>query len=193
MASAPLPTLEPGAVLRTAALRRWDANPTRLAQRLEARGVVQRIGHGFLYVPKATRFGAAPPSEAALLDALLGGTPYVVTGPPAWNALGLGSTALFVHPLVYNTKRSGTVRIGGRTFQLRRVGFPSQPVPEWFVVDLFENAASVGLDRENAVVRMRAALRSGRFDRERLLQMAGGFGSATTAALVAGAVRDCAP
>lgn len=42
----------------------------------------------------------APPGEEALLDALLDGTPHLVTGPPRWNALGLGSTALHVRPLV---------------------------------------------------------------------------------------------
>jgi hypothetical protein len=192
MAPAATPELVPGTVLRTAALRRWGANPTRLAQRLEARGVVQRIGHGFVYVPKGTRFGTAPPTEEALLDALLGGAPYVVTGPLAWNALGLGSTAMFAHPLVYNTKRSGTVRLADRTLRLRRVAFPSQPCPEWFVIDLLENARSVGLDRQSALARLRTAVRGGRFDEQRLLQMAERFAGADVGALVTGAVRDAA-
>ena len=67
-------SLTPGTVFRTAALRRWGDNPTRLAQRLEREGRVQRLGHGFLYVPRETKFGLAPPSEEALLDALLDGT-----------------------------------------------------------------------------------------------------------------------
>ena len=74
-------SLTAGSVFRTAALRRWGDNPTRLAARLEQEGLVQRLGHGFLYVPRLTKFGAAPPSDDALLDSLLDGTPYVVTGP----------------------------------------------------------------------------------------------------------------
>lgn len=40
--------LTPGQVFRTAALRRWGQNPTRLSQRLVREGRVQRLGHGFL-------------------------------------------------------------------------------------------------------------------------------------------------
>ena len=68
-------------------------------------------------------------------------------GPERWNALGLGSTAVFAAPLVYNTKRSGAFELGGRRFVLRRVGFPPNPPPEWFVVDLFENADRAGASR----------------------------------------------
>ena len=45
------------------------------------------------------------------------------TGSEHWNALGLGTTAVFPAKLVYNTKRSGEFTLGGRRFLLRRVGF----------------------------------------------------------------------
>ncbi|MCK6530620.1 hypothetical protein L6R50_24690 [Myxococcota bacterium] len=183
------PFLLPGVVLRTAALRRWGENPTRLAQRLERQGLIRRLGHGFVYVPKKTRFGDAPPTDDALLHALLDGTPYVVTGPVRWNALGLGSTALHVHPLVYNTRRSGEVHLGGRTFVLRRVAFPKDVTAEWFVVDLLEHSASVGLDRDDLARNLSGALGLGRFDPERLLQMADRFGSRATAKLIHRMVR----
>lgn len=169
--------LTPGTVFRTAALRRWGHNPTRLAQRLEREGRVQRLGHGFLYVPRETKFGLAAPSEEALLDALLDGAPHLVTGPVRWNALGLGSTALHVHPLVYNTKRTGTFTVGGRTFELRRVAFPREVTAEWFVVDLLRHADSVGLDRADLARHLVAALTRARFDGERLLDMADQFAS----------------
>jgi hypothetical protein len=39
-----------------------------------------------------------------------------------------------------------TVAPGARpSFHLRRVAFPARPTPEWFVVDLFEDAATVGV------------------------------------------------
>lgn len=182
--------LTPGTVLRTAALRRWGDNPTRLAQRLEREGRVQRLGHGFLYVPRETRFGTAPPTEDALLDALLDGTPHVVTGPVRWNALGLGSTALHVHPLVYNTKRTGTVTLGRRTFELRRVAFPQEVSAEWFVVDLLRHADTVGLDAADVAKNLVRAVRLGRFDRERLLAMAEQFGDRAVANLVRLVVRE---
>jgi hypothetical protein len=181
-------TLAPGTVYRTAALRRWGQNPTRLAARLERDGLLKRLGHGLVYVPRKTRFGDAPPTEQALLDAFLDGTPYLVTGPPRWNALGLGSTALHVRPLVYNTKRTGAFTLGGRTFELRRVGFPSEVTPEWFVVDLLRNSDAAGVDRSDLVVNLVKALRAGRFDPRRLLQMADQFGDRAVADLVRQAV-----
>lgn len=168
--------LTPGEVHRTAALRRWDSNPSRLAERLEARGELQRLGHGFVYVPRQTRFGPAPPTDESLLNAFFDGTPYVVTGPLRWNALGLGSTALHVRPLVYNTKRTGTLTIGGRTFDMRRVAFPVDPPPEWFVVDLLRNAGTVGVDRADLLERLTDRVARGQFERERLLNMAARFG-----------------
>jgi hypothetical protein len=55
------------------------------------------------------------------MRAFLDGGPFVFTSPERWNALGLGSTAVFAAPLVYNTKRSGAFELGGRRFVLRRV------------------------------------------------------------------------
>jgi hypothetical protein len=176
--------LTPGAVFRTAALRQWGDNPTRLARRLEREGLVQRLGHGFFYVPRQTKFGPAPPDEEALLDAFLDGTPYVVTGPTRWNGLGLGSTALHVRPLVYNTRRTGAFTLGRRTFDLRRVAFPQVLTAEWFVLDLLRHAETVGLDPADLARNLGAALRLGRFDGDRLLDAAQRFGSRADQALV---------
>jgi hypothetical protein len=168
--------LDPGAVYRTAWLRRWGANPTRLAQKLEDRGLVRRLGHGLLYAPRTGRFGEVPPSDEALLNAFLDGTAYVITGPLRWNALGLGSTAVSGHARIYNTKRSGTLQFGGRTFDLRREAFPAEPTAEWFVIDLLRHADEAGVDRDDLTENLAQALRRGRFDNERLLRAAEQFG-----------------
>ena len=44
------------------------------------------------------------------MRAFLDGAPFVFTGPEQWNALGLGTTAVFATPLVYNGRRSGNVQ-----------------------------------------------------------------------------------
>ena len=184
--------LAPGAVFRTAALRRWGENPTRLSQRLERDGLVQRLGHGLLFVPKLTKFGAAAPSDSALLDALLDGGPYVITGPIRWNALGLGSTGLYVHPLVYNTKRTCSVTLGGRTFNLRRVAFPREVTAEWFVVDLLRHTDAAGLDPGDLIHNLVRAVKHGRFDRARLMEMAERFGTVADAKVIRGVVEGAA-
>lgn len=168
--------LDPGNVYRTAHLAAWAANPTRLAARLQREGRLQKLSHGLFYAPEQSRFGAVPPSDEALLDAFFDGTPWVVTGPPKWNALGLGSTQMFAAPLVYNTMRSGNISLGGRTFQLRRVRFPVEPPAEWFVVDLLKNAESVGLTHADVEPRLRTALEAERFSPQVLTEMARLFG-----------------
>lgn len=168
----PLLPLDPGQVYRTRDLARWSRNPTRLAARLVERGTLRCLGRGLYVRPRESRFGDVPPSDEDLLRALLGDAPFVVTGPPAWNALGLGATALHVDTLVYNTKRSGTFRLGGRTFRLRRVAFPENPPAEWFVVDLLQHAGEAGVSREEVVQAVERALAAGRLDTARLRVMA---------------------
>jgi len=168
--------LDAGRVYRTSHLARWGANPTRLASRLESEGRLEKLSHGLFYAPVNSRFGLVAPSDEALLNAFFDGSPWVLTGPPRWNALGLGSTQLFARPLVYNTKRTGTVRVGRRTFELRRVSFPADPTPEWYVIDLLRNADSVGLTQAEVAATLRARLKEGRFSASALTEMAARFG-----------------
>jgi len=121
---------------------------------------------------RVSRFGTVPPSDEELLRAFLGGTPFAVTGPPAWNALGLGATAVHADTLVYNTKRSGTLELGGRSFRLRRVAFPEHPPTEWFVVDLLNHAGEASVSRGEVVEAVGRALATGRLDAKRLRAIA---------------------
>jgi hypothetical protein len=135
--------------------------------------------------PRASRFGDVPPSDEDLLRAFLGDAPFVVTGPPAWNALGLGSTALHADTLVYDTKRSGTFHLGGRTFRLRRVAFPENPPAEWFVVDLLQHADEAGVSRREVVKAVERSLAAGRLDADRLRAMAERYARRSVRALLA--------
>ncbi|MBS2023344.1 MAG: hypothetical protein JST92_13105 [Deltaproteobacteria bacterium] len=184
MTAAAQPTFEAGRVYRTRELGKWTANPPRLAKRMVRAGQLVPLAHGLFTAPKKSKFGDVPPTDDALLRAFLDGGPFVFTGPERWNALGLGTTAVFVTPLVYNTKRSGRFTFGKREFHLRRVAFPATPTPEWFVVDLFENAGAAGADPEQLARALQAALRHGRFDRRELASMSSRFGTQRTRDLV---------
>jgi len=149
-----------------------------------ANGALVPLAHGLYAVPEPSRFGPTPPSDVALMRGFLSGAPFVFTGPARWNALGLGSTALHAEQLVYNTKRSGTFELGSRRFRLRRVAFPRRPTPEWYVVDLVENADDAGTSRTDLAASLREALRRGRFDARRLREAAADFGTRATRELV---------
>lgn len=186
------PQLESGRVYRTRDLAAWGANAPRLAKRLVREGHLARLGHGLFAHPKPSRFGLVPPSDEEIMRAFLDGAMFVFTGPDRWNALGLGTTALFAVPLVYNTKRSGTFEFGGRRFVLRRVAFPEKPPTEWFVVDLLEHADQAGASRNEVAAALEQALARGRFDRARILDMAKRFGSKATRALLTRALEQSA-
>jgi hypothetical protein len=183
------PMFEPGRVYRTREFSRWTANAPRLAQRLVRQGQLLQLAHGLFAAPRRSRFGIVPPTDEALMRAFLDG-PFVFTGPDRWNALGLGATAVFAQPLVYNTKRSGRFDFGGRAFLLRRVAFPEEPSPEWFIVDLFENADRAATSLDELTMSLATALRAGRFDSGRLVEMARRFGSRRTQQLVRRALDD---
>ncbi|MBI3178576.1 MAG: hypothetical protein HYZ27_02885 [Deltaproteobacteria bacterium] len=181
----PLPTqeLQAGRVYRTRDLRQWTSNPTRLAAQLTREGRFWKLRGGLYYCPETSRFGPVPPDDEELLRAFLGDA-FVVTGPPRWNSLGLGATALFALPLVYNRKRSGRIRFGSRDFQLRRVRFPEDPPDEWFAVDLLENHGMAGISLSELEAGLDRALRHGRLDGPRLSRMAGEYGTQRTRDLV---------
>ncbi len=184
------PELEPGRAYRTRDLRRWSANPTRLARSLVDKGRLREAAHGIYYAPILTKFGPAPVAEEELLRAFLGGEPFVVTGPPLWNALDLGATAMFAATLVYNTRRTGEVVLGKRRFLLRRVYFPADPTPEWFVVDLLQHHDMAGVALSKLREGLLATLRLGRWDRERLREMAETYGTKATLALIEDALHE---
>lgn len=190
MSTAAQPQLEPGRAYRTRDLRRWSANPTRLARRLVDEGKLREAAHGLYYAPVPTKFGPAPVAGEELLRAFLSGEPFLVTGPPQWNALGLGSTAMFAVTLVYNTRRTGEVVLGGRRFLLRRVYFPEDPSPEWFVIDLLQHHDMAGVALSELREGLVGTLRLGRWDRERLREMAETYGTKATLALVEDALHE---
>jgi hypothetical protein len=147
-------------------------------------GKLREAAHGLFYAPVGSRFGWAPASEAELLRAFLGDNSFVITGPPRWNALGLGSTAMFATTLAYNTRRTGEFTFDRRRFLLRRVRFPDDPPPEWFVVDLLQHHEMAATSLVGLEERLTATLREGRWNRDCLREMADEYGTKATLALV---------
>jgi hypothetical protein len=187
------PPLQPGRAYRTKDLAAWGANAPRLAKRLVREGQLVPLAHGLFAHPRKGRFGMVPPTDEEVMRAFLDGGPFVFTGPDRWNALGLGTTAVFATPLVYNTKRSGTFELGERSYLLRRVAFPSRPMPEWFVVDLFENSERAGAAPEALAAALRRAVAAGVFDASRLRQMGQRYGTWRTRALLDRALEAGVP
>ncbi len=186
------PDLQPGKVYRTQDFKSWTGNPTRLAKRLVRDGQLRRMAQGLFYAPQLSRFGPVPPEDSEILRGFLGSDDFVITGPQKWNALGLGSTAVYPVTLVYNTKRSGDFLLGRRRFRLRRVRFPRTPEPEWYVVDLLEHHEMAGVSLSRVEERLITALDGHRFDPEMLRQTARSFATSETQDRIERAIRSAA-
>ena len=189
MTAAIRPDFEPGRVYRTRDFRRFTANPTRLAKRFVREDKLRQAARGLFYAPVSSRFGAAPPSETEILRTFFAGSPFLISGPPRWNALGLGATAMFAATLVYNTKRTGEFAFDGRRYLLRRVLFPENPTPEYFVVDLLQQHDMAGVSLAELERGLVATSRDGRWHRDALLEMAERYGTKATLSLVERALR----
>src|SRR5258708_40207884 len=70
------------------------------------------------------------------------------------------------------------------------LAFPPNPPPEWFVVDLFENANQAGASRTEVAAALTSALDRGTFKRERLREMAERYGTKATQALVEASISS---
>jgi len=180
--------LRTGHVYRTEDFGRSTANPTRFAKRLVREGRLEALAQGLFVHPRRGRFGPVPPTDEEVMRSFLRGSPFVFTGPERWNALGLGSTATFAAVVVYNQKRSGEFTLGGRRFLLRRVRFPRRPAPEWFAVDLIENAGMAGVSRADVERGLANAVADRRLDAAALQAFAAEYGTKRTQALVERAV-----
>jgi len=183
-------SLEPGRVYRPKDFAGQARNPTVVLERLVHEGKLERLGHGLYHCPREGRFGPRPPDDDALLRAFLSGRGYVQSGPAYWNALRLGTTGLAAMPLVYNAVRSGALKVGRRTFEFRRVRFPSKPTREWYVIDLLNHASEAGVAAEDLVEPLANALASSSFDRSTFLSALMEFGTRSTKKLIRERLRE---
>lgn len=97
---------------------------------------------------------------------------------------------MFAVTLAYNTKRSGEFKFEGRRFLLRRVAFPENPTPEWFIIDLLQHHGMAGVALSELREGLLASLRLDRWDRERLREMAETYGTKATLALVEQVMKE---
>jgi len=65
---------------------------------------------------------------------------FLPASPNAYNSLGVGTTQLYDKTVVYNHKRHGEFKLGGRKFAFRvKPHFPKLLTTEFLLVDLVNN------------------------------------------------------
>jgi hypothetical protein len=159
--------LRPGQVYRRKDLARWSTAVDRHVRELVDEGRLEKVSTGVYMVPRQTRFGKAPAKAEKLVKTFLGDDRFLMVSPNAFNGLGVGTTQLYNEPVVYNRKRHGRFKLGGRTFDFRmRPSVPRKLTQEVLLVDLLHNVDRLAEDR--ARVLPRALARARQMDRARL-------------------------
>lgn len=140
--------LKEGKVYRRGQLSLWSNAVDRHLAMLIKEGFLQKLAPGLYYVPKKTVFGTAPPDEEELVKSFLKDDEFLLTSPNAYNSLGVGTTQLYNKRVVYNHKRHGEFKLGGRNFFFHsRHRFPARLTQEFLLVDLVNNLGSLAEDQ----------------------------------------------
>ena len=168
--------LRTGKAYRRKDLARHTTAVDRHLRELLAEGRLEKVSRGLYMVPRETRFGKAPADTETLVESFLGDDRFLVVSPNAYNGLGVGTTQLYNEPVVYNHKRHGRFRLGGRMFDFRvRPSVPRKLTEEVLLVDLLHNVDRLAENR-TAVVN-RALARARTMDPGRLGRAVRDFGS----------------
>ncbi|OYW98643.1 MAG: hypothetical protein B7Z12_19460 [Caulobacter vibrioides] len=171
--------LRPGKVYRRADLAQWSSAVDRHIQASVRDGRLVKLAGGLYSVPKQTAFGQAPADDVALIEAFLKGSPYLKVSPNLYNGLGVGLTQLHNRTIVYNHKRHGRFRLGGREFDFRiKPRLPAKLTLEFLLVDLVNNLGDLGEDRSATLARVKAAAQN--YPAARLRRAAEDYGKVGT-------------
>jgi hypothetical protein len=171
--------LKAGQVYRRSDLTQWSSSVDRHLSELVKEGMLRKLSQGVYYYPKTSVFGAVPPEEEKLISKFLNDNRFLVTSPNAYNGLGVGTTQLYNKRVVYNHKRHGEFKLGGRIFNFQiKPHFPAKLSKEFLVVDLVNNLNHLGEDKGKVLKNVMLKARS--MDAMKLKRALNNYGNVKT-------------
>ncbi len=153
--------LKSGKVYRRADLEAWSKAVDRHLKALVEDGTLQKIAQGMYHCPAKASFGEAPPNEEDLVRAFLKSDDFLLISPNLYNSLGVGTTQLYNHKIVYNHKRHGKFILGGSIFDFRmKHKFPKKITKEFLFIDLLNNINEIVEDKQVIVQKVKNKISS---------------------------------
>lgn len=141
--------LKRGEVYRRSDLTEWSKAVDRHLAVLVKEGTLQKLSSGLYYYPSESVFGSTPPIEETLVRSFLKEDSFLLTSPNDYNSLSVGTTQLYNKRVVYNHKRHGEFKLGGKVFSFQsKHRFPKKATPEFLLVDLVNNLDGLAEDSE---------------------------------------------
>ena len=180
--------LKPGRAYRREELARWSTSVDRHLKQLVEQGVLKKLSGGLYAYSKETAFGRAPASDKDVVSAFLKNDRFLLASPNAYNSLGVGTTQLYDKTVVYNHKRHGEFRLGGRKFAFRvKPRFPKSLTKEFLLVDLVNNVDQLAEAKDEVLKRVMERATSS--DNPRLRRAVREYGNERTKKLFERALR----
>jgi hypothetical protein len=183
--------LRPGQVFRREDVARWSNAVDRHLKQLVEDGTLTKLAGGLYAYPKQTVFGKAPAEDDKLVKAFLKDDRFLLASPNAYNSLGVGTTQLYDKTVVYNHKRHGDFRLGGRKFSFRvKPSFPKSLTKEFLLVDLVNNVDQLAESKRDVLARV--AEKAASYDFRRLERATRNYGNVQTKKFFANALKPVA-
>lgn len=183
--------LRRGQVYRREDVARWSNAVDRHLKQLVEEGTLTKLAGGLYAYPKQTVFGKAPAQDDKLVEAFLKDDRFLLASPNAYNSLGVGTTQLYDKTVVYNHKRHGDFRLGGRTFAFRvKPSFPKSLTREFLLVDLVNNVDQLAESKQEVLARV--AEKAASCDLRRLERATRNYGNVQTKKFFANALKPAA-
>ena len=168
--------MRPGRVYRRQELEGLTTAVDRDLKTLVAAGEVRKPARGLYCRPLRTDWGPAPPDDRELVRAFLKSDDFLLTSFDHYANLGLGLTQVYDVYFVYNHKRFGDFRLGGKRFRFRRVpAYPASLSKEYLLVDMLNNLAALPEDSSAVLANLKGRLAD--FDRAKVFICLGLYGN----------------
>jgi hypothetical protein len=175
--------LKPGALYRRSDLAKLSTSVDRHVALLVKEGVLKKVGPGLYLKPLTSKWGEVPSEDKDLVRAFLKDDRFLVVSFNNYNGLGLGTTQLYNHTVVYNHKRHGQFRLGNRVYDFRmKPDFPVQFNRETLLVDMLNNLSELAEDEEKVLEALKR--KKATFDKVELNHAARLYGKVKTKKIV---------
>lgn len=175
--------LVPGTLYRRSELEEFSTSIDRHLGQLVKEGTLKKVGPGLYLYPEMIVWGAKVADTKTLIEAFLKDDRFLMVSFSSYNALGLGTTQLYNHMIVYNHKRHGEFKLDNRIFEFRiKSAFPAQFSKESLLVDMLNNISELAEDQERIVQILKRKISS--FDRQSLENAVKLYGKVKTKKLI---------
>lgn len=179
----------PGHTYRRAELASYSTNLDLYLKKLVQSGEIKKVGFGLYSLPEKSAFGEALPDESVLIEAFLKDTHFVVYSPSQFNSLELGTTQLYNLRVVFNRKRAGKFKLGGRVykFQYWREA-PKSLTKEFLLVQMLNELKRLPEDQNKILENLK--LKLSEFDLPKLKYALEHYGKVSAKKIFSHVMRD---